>query len=79
MYGTCIFKSFKWASWMSRYVGSPLTFVSKGTGKEYLMSIAFDMVIKTIIVVESGSYIVALRKQRKYFGLEQCFVSEARE
>ena len=43
----------KWALWTSWYVAPPSTLVSNGIGEEDLMSIAFDMVTKTIIFLFS--------------------------
>ena len=47
--------SLKWASCMSWYVGSPSTLVRKVIKKEILMHVALDMVLDTILMVDSGS------------------------
>ena len=40
---------------MSWYVGSPSTLVRKVIKKEILMHVALDMVLDTILMVDSGS------------------------
>ena len=45
---------------MSWYVGYPSTLVRKGISKEELMSVVFNMMIDTLLVVDSGSYLDAL-------------------
>ena len=47
--------SLEWASWMYWYVGSPSTLVRKGIKKEDLMSVTFEMVLKTLLVEDYGS------------------------
>ena len=56
--------SLKWASWMFWYVVSPSTLVIKGIVNEELISFAFDMVLDTLLLVESGSYLDAVWKRR---------------
>ena len=61
--------SLKWASWMSLYIGYPLTLVRKGIGNEELMSISFDMVMLIETQFFYWSLVVwleSVRKQRKY-------------